>query len=108
MAMILIDILAKVRHKFKITSFRTEQLKIEIEDVTKKIIKNIPNSDELKQLLKQKDFHGNDALYYMALYNVYTILDTSSTDRILQDFWKSNIDVTGYLFEASTSFRLLT
>ncbi|CDW90047.1 wd-40 repeat protein [Stylonychia lemnae] len=105
--MIIIDALAQVRAKFKITTFRTEQIQEDIEQSTKKIIKNIPNSDELKQLLKQRDLYGNDALYYMALYNVYTILDTSATDRILQDFWKSNIDVNGYLWEASTSFRLL-
>ena len=41
----------------------------------------------------------------MSLHNVYSILDTKSTDRIIQDFWKSNIDVNGNLWAASTSYR---
>ena len=43
----------------------------------------------------------------MSLHNVYSILDTKSTDRIIQDFWKSNIDVNGNLLSASTSYRLI-
>eukprot|EP00347_Sterkiella_histriomuscorum_P018277 403346125 len=108
LAMIIIDFLEEVKEKFRITSFRANQIKDRIEEITKNIIKAIPNSDELKQLLQQRDFRGNDSLHYMALYNVYTILDTSSTDRILQDFWRSNIDASGYLMEASTSFRILS
>ncbi|CDW85054.1 UNKNOWN [Stylonychia lemnae] len=107
LAMILIDILYLIKRKFKVALFRIDLLKIEIEDLTKRIIKAITNSDELKQLLKQKDLRGNDSLYYMSLYNVYTILDTTSTDKILQDFWKSSKDVTGYLIEASSSFRII-
>ena len=68
----------------------------------------VSNPDELKLLLKQKDLRGNDSLYYMALYNVYKILDTKCLDRILQDFWKSNMDATGVLLECSTGWRLLT
>ena len=44
----------------------------------------------------------------MARHNVYTVLDTKVMDRIMQDFWKSNIDTTGSLFEASTSYRILS
>ena len=29
-------------------------------------------------------------------------------DRIMQDFWKSNIDVSGSFLEASTSYQILT
>ena len=43
----------------------------------------------------------------MSLHNVYSILDTKSTDRIIQDFWKSNIDVNGNLLSASTCYRLI-
>ena len=44
----------------------------------------------------------------MARHNVYTVLDTKVMDRIMQDFWKSNIDTTGTIFEASTSYRILS
>ena len=79
----------------------------EIELLASKIVKSISNSDELKSMLKHKDMRGNNSIYYMSLYHVYNVLDTKCSDRILQDFWKSNIDVTGNILECSTAFRLI-
>jgi len=62
----------------------------------------------MKQLLKEKDFSGRNALWYMAQNNVYRVLDTRIMDRIISDYWRSEFDVTGSLFEASTSYRILT
>eukprot|EP00347_Sterkiella_histriomuscorum_P018923 403343649 len=105
--MSLINLHTRIVHKFKLAQFRVDKINRQIEEFCQKIIKDIQNSDELKCLLKQRDLQGNDSLYYMSLHNVYSILDTKSTDRIIQDFWKSNIDVNGNLFSASTSYRLL-
>ncbi|CDW83264.1 transient receptor potential cation subfamily member 4 [Stylonychia lemnae] len=105
--MSLFDLLVQIEGKFKISSFRVDKINGQIEECIQKIIRDISNSDELKYLLKQRDLQGNDSLYYMSLHNVYSILDTKSTDRIIQDFWKSNIDVNGNLLSTSTSFRLV-
>eukprot|EP00347_Sterkiella_histriomuscorum_P019940 403339718 len=105
--MSLINLHTRIVDKFKLAQFRVDKINRQIEEFCQKIIKDIQNSDELKCLLKQRDLQGNDSLYYMSLHNVYSILDTKSTDRIIQDFWKSNIDVNGNLFSASTSYRLL-
>ncbi|CDW75491.1 UNKNOWN [Stylonychia lemnae] len=86
--MSLIDLMFRIQNKFKIATFRTDKINGLLEEQIQKIIKDIQNSDELKYLLKQKDLLGNDSLYYMSLHNVYSILDTKSTDRIIQDFWK--------------------
>jgi hypothetical protein len=40
--------------------------------------------------------------------DVYRVVDTRIMDRIIQDAWRSDKDVTGILFEASTSYRILT
>ena len=29
-------------------------------------------------------------------------------DRVMQEYWQSNLDANGSLFEASTSYRILT
>jgi len=52
LAMVIIDILHKIKSKFNISVFRTNILKHEIEELTKKVIRNISDSEELKQLLK--------------------------------------------------------
>eukprot|EP00347_Sterkiella_histriomuscorum_P017383 403349594 len=104
--MSMIDLMMLIQVKFRIAAFRVEKINTEIEELIKQVIKDIQNSDELKYLLQQRDLQGNDSLYYMSLHNVYSILDTKSTDRIIQDFWKSNIDVNGNLLAASTSYRI--
>lgn len=47
-------------------------------------------------------------LWYIAEHNIYEILGTKVMDRIMQDYWRSNIDVTGTLLEASTAYRVLS
>jgi hypothetical protein len=68
------------------------------------VIEEVYNPDELKILLKEKDFKGRDVYWYMSDNDV----DTRIMDRIIQDAWRSDIDTTGTMFEASTSYRILS
>jgi len=108
LCLMLIHIVEEIKAKFPITYFRVEQLREIFEAKAKKVVEAISNGDELKLILKQKDLQGHDCLWFMAQHNVYTVLDTRVMDRIMQDFWKSNIDVTGNILETSTSYRLLS
>lgn len=36
------------------------------------------------------------------------MLDTKMMDRIMKDYWGSNIDTSGSFFEASTCFNILS
>ena len=58
----------------------------------------------MKLMLKEEDLDGRNSLWFMAHHNIYDILDTNVMDRIIYDLWKSNIDVTGTLFEASSNY----
>jgi len=64
-------------------------------------------SEELKVLLKQKDLEGRNYLWFIAEQNVYQVMESDLMDKIIQDFWKSNLDITGNLMEASTSYSIL-
>lgn len=58
----------------------------------------------MKLILKEQDLDGRNALWFMGAHNIYNILDTTVMDRIIYDLWRSNIDVTGYLWEASSNY----
>jgi hypothetical protein len=78
-----------------------------MEELSGAIIKSFHSSDELKLVLKQSDLFGKDLLWYIAEHNIYSILGSRVMDRIMQDFWRSNIDVTGNILECSTSFKIM-
>jgi len=50
---------------------------------------------------------GKDALFYMELLDMYLLLDTKVMDRILKDFWTSNIDSNGSFFQMSVNYQIL-
>jgi hypothetical protein len=47
------------------------------------------------------------AMSYMEQFDTYKMLDTKMMDRIMKDYWGSNIDTSGSFLEASTSFNIL-
>jgi hypothetical protein len=61
----------------------------------------------MKALLKEKDLSGRNGFWYMAQNSVHRVLDTRIIDRIISDYWKSDVDVTGTIMEASTSYRII-
>jgi len=78
-----------------------------LEMQAKQIINSFLAPDELKILMKQRDLNMRDLLWYLAEHNIYSILDAKVMDRILQDFWNSNIDVSGTFMDASTFYQIL-
>ena len=63
---------------------------------------------EIKEQVRQKDIFETDALAYMEKMNAYTVMDTKIMDRIMKEYWNSNIDVSGNFFAASTCYNILT
>lgn len=47
-------------------------------------------------------------MWYIAEHNLYSLLGSRVMDRIMQDFWKSNMDVSGNIMEASTAYRIIS
>jgi hypothetical protein len=105
---LMLDILIKISSSFKITVFRCMKIQEPLEERAKSIVNSFSRPEELKLILKETDLFGKDLLWYISEHNIYSILDTKLMDRILQDFWNSNIDVTGTFLEASSSFKILS
>ena len=47
-------------------------------------------------------------MYYMEIFNCYTLLETKMMDRIMKDYWGSNIDTSGDFMSNSTCYQILT
>lgn len=43
-------------------------------------------------------------MYYMELWDLFGLMDTKVMDRIMKEYWNSNIDANGSFFQASTSY----
>lgn len=63
---------------------------------------------EIKEEVKQKDIFGVDALSYMERMDAYTLMDTKIMDRIMKEYWNSDIDVSGKFINNSTCYNILT
>ena len=48
-----------------------------------------------------------NSLYYLERFDAFKIMETNIMDRVMQEYWQSNLDANGSLFEASTSYRIL-
>lgn len=62
---------------------RCKRITKPLERYAKEIINSFLAADELKLILKQRDLHGRDLLWYLAEHNIYSILDAKVMDRIL-------------------------
>lgn len=71
-------------------------------------MKGIHSMNEMKVLLKEVDTEGKNCLWHITKNKVYSILDHKLIERLVMDYWESNIDTTAFIFEASTCFRILT
>ncbi len=61
----------------------------------------------MRLLLKEVDSDGKNCFWYITKNKVYSILDHKLMERIVMDYWESDIDITGFIFEASTCYRIL-
>ena len=55
LCLLVIDSLVKINYKFKVNQFKVDSIKEQIEDLLRKIIKNISSAEEMKCMIKQKD-----------------------------------------------------
>jgi hypothetical protein len=104
---LMIDIVKNILKSFKINFMRCNKMLENLEERSRNIINSYKSPDELKLILKQNDLFGRDLLWYISEHGIFSILDTKVMDRIIQDFWNSNIDITGSFFEASTTYQIL-
>jgi hypothetical protein len=51
---------------------------------------------------------NNTALFYMEKLDSFKLLDSKVMDRIMKDYWNSNVDASGSFFACSTCYNILT
>ena len=59
---------------------------------------------ELKISVRRKDLDNHNSLYYMELMDAFKLMDTKVMDRIMKEYWNSNIDKSGSVLQMSTSY----
>ena len=48
------------------------------------------------------------ALYYLEHLDAFQIMESHIMDRVMQEYWMSNLDSSGSIFGASTTYSILT
>jgi len=101
-----IDIINQVFKRFRVMFLRCKRITKPLEKYAKEIINSFLAADELKLILKQRDLHGATCCGIWLSTTSTASLDAKVMDRILQDYWNSNVDVTGRFFDSSTPFKI--
>ena len=68
------------------------------------ILVNLYLPTELRILVHRKNLSNHNSLYYMELMDAFQLMDTKVMDRIMKEYWNSDIDTSGSFFQASTSY----
>ena len=71
------------------------------------ILVNLYLPNELKISVRRKNLSNHNSLYYMELMDAFKLMDTKVMDRIMKEYWNSDIDTSGSIFQASTAYQLL-
>ena len=54
------------------------------------------------------DLLNRDVLYYLERLNAFAIMETHVMDRVMQEYWQSDLDAGGSFFSTSTAFGILS
>ena len=96
--LLILNSLNGIAISFPVAKFRIEHLVDIITHQIRSVLVSIYMPVEIKSQIKLKDLDGKDSFYYMEMLDSYQLLDTKVMDRILKDFWSSNIDANGSFF----------
>ena len=48
-----------------------------------------------------------DSLYYLEHLDAFDIVETHVVDRVMQEYWQSNLDASGSFLDASTAYGII-
>ena len=71
------------------------------------ILVNLYFPNELKRSVRRKNLANHNTLFYMELMDAFRLMETKVMDRIMKEYWNSDIDTSGSFFQASTAYQLL-
>ena len=94
----IINLLFVLAERYPVSEFRAGTLSDVIMGQCQRILKNLYLPIELKIQVRRKDLGNRDSLYYMELMDSFALMDTKVMDRIMKEYWNSNIDTSGSFF----------
>lgn len=106
-SVLLLEFLTRLKESYNMFEFRIEQLKEVLNDHCRRILVNLYMPKEIRAQVKQRDLFNHNALYYMEKLDSFKLLDTKVMDRIMKDYWNSNVDSSGFFMSCSTCFNIL-
>ena len=107
-ALMLLNFLDNIEKAYNVTQFRVVHLHDIVEEQVRAIFVNLYMPLEIRAQVKQRDLFNKDALFYMEKLDSFHLMDTKVMDRIMKDYWNSNIDTTGKVMGTSTCYNILT
>lgn len=57
--------------------------------------------------IRQVDMMNKTPLYYLEHLDAFQIMQSHIMDRVMQEYWQSNLDASGPLLGASTAYGIL-
>jgi hypothetical protein len=97
----------KLKKDFPIAKLRINQFEEDLNNSVIKLLENLYDPCQVSKMLKQTDISGYSSLDMMGKLSLYRTMQTKIADRIIQDQWKSKVDVSGSIFECSSAYRIL-
>jgi len=107
-SVLLLDFLDNIKEDYSMFEFRIKAIKDVLNDHCRRVLVNLYMPKEIRAQVKQKDLFDHNALYYMEKLDSFKLLDSKVMDRIMKDFWNSNVDASGSFFACSTCYNILT
>ena len=100
----MLDFLSDLAERYTVCEFRVSYLSDLIMDNCRQILIKLYMPIELKVQVRQRNLVGRNALFYMEKIDAFQLMETKVMDRIMKEYWKSNIDTGGSIFEMASSY----
>ena len=89
------------------TSLRTQHLATIINTQARSVLEKLFYPQMMSFLLRQVDLQNRDVLYYLERLDAFGIMETHIMDRVMQEYWQSDLDAGGSFFDFSTASGIL-
>jgi hypothetical protein len=103
----MINVLNQIAERYTVSEFRANAIIDILSEQCRMILVNLYLPTELKISVRRKNLSNHNSLYYMELMDAFKLMDTKVMDRIMKEYWNSEIDTSGSIFQASTAYQLL-
>jgi len=90
-----------------VTSLRTQHLATIINTQARSVLEKLFYPQMMSFLLRQVDLQNRDVLYYLERLDAFGIMETHIMDRVMQEYWQSDLDAGGSFFDFSTASGIL-